>query len=175
MPRSLGAPLPDRLRGRSASSRAVARLLESVQGPRRRMPRWLWNVRAGRIQKTLAATVAASGLPLGFEMYLEHYKGSFGDIWMWSPIVTSPLVSVAGVAALRSPEAARTVLPGVGALYALNGAIGTYTHLRGVQRKPGGFSEPTYNLVMGPPLLAPGSLILVGAIAMLAALVQRER
>jgi hypothetical protein len=29
--------------------------------------------------------------------------------------------------------------------------------------------------VMGPPLLAPGSLILVGALAMLAALVERER
>jgi hypothetical protein len=126
------------------------------------------------MQKTLAATVAASGLPLGLEMYLEHYKGSFGDIWMWSPIVTSPLVSGAAVAALRSEKAARTVLPGVGAVYALNGAIGTYTYLRGVQRKPGGFSEPTYNLVMGPPLLAPGSLILVGAIGLLAAIVKRE-
>jgi hypothetical protein len=57
----------------------------------------------------------------------------------------------------------------------MNGAIGTYTHLRGVVRKPGGLSEPTYNLVMGPPLLAPGSLILVGALAMLAAVVERER
>jgi hypothetical protein len=148
-----------------------ARLL----GPRARVPRWLWNLRAGRMQKTLAMTAALSGLPLGLEMYLEHYKGSFGDIWMWSPIVTSPLVSAAGVAGVRSPEAARTVLPSVGAVYALNGAIGTYTHLRGVARKPGGFSEPTYNLVMGPPLLAPGSLMLVGAVAMLAAIVQRER
>ncbi len=137
--------------------------------------RWLWNLRAGRTQKTLAATVALSGLPLGLEMYLEHYKGSFGDIWMWSPIVSSPLVSAAGLAGVRSPAAARTVLPAAGAVYALNGVIGTYTHLRGVARKPGGFSEPTYNLVMGPPLLAPGSLILVGAIALLAAIAQRER
>ncbi len=174
MPRSLKAPLPDRLGDGWASPQSVSRLLESLSAPRDRMPRWLWNLRAGRMQKTLAATVAASGLPLGLEMYLEHYKGSFGDIWMWSPIATSPLVSAAGVAALRSPRAARTVLPGVGVLYAVNGLIGTYTHLRGVYRKPGGFSEPTYNLVMGPPLLAPGSLILVGAIAMLAALVQRE-
>jgi hypothetical protein len=43
-----------------------------------------------------------------------------------------------------------------------------------VARKPGGFSEPTYNLVMGPPLLAPGSLILVGGLAILAAVVKRE-
>ena len=60
-------------------------------------------------------------------------------------------------------------------LYAVNGAIGTYTHLRGVYRKPGGFSEPTYNFVMGPPLLAPGSLCLVGALGMAAAIVRRER
>jgi hypothetical protein len=67
------------------------------------------------------------------------------------------------------------VLPVVSALYALNGVIGTLTHLRGVHRKPGGFSEPTYNLVMGPPLLAPGSLVLVGLIGMLAGIVEPER
>ncbi len=150
-------------------------LLARLAPPRGGVARWLWNLRAGRVQKTLALTVAASGLPLGFEMYLEHYKGSFGDIWMWSPIVTSPLVSAAGLAGARSSTAARTVLPVVGAVYAANGAIGTYTHLRGVYRKPGGFKEPTYNLVMGPPLLAPGSLVLVGAIAILAAVVGRER
>jgi hypothetical protein len=149
-------------------------LLAPLTGPRGRLARWRWNLRAGRMQKTLALTVAASGLPLGLEMYLEHYKGSFGDIWMWSPIVTSPLVSAAGLAGARSSTAARTALPAAGALYAVNGAIGTYTHVRGVHRKPGGFSEPTYNFVMGPPLLAPGSLMLVGAIAMLAAIVRRE-
>jgi hypothetical protein len=153
----------------------LARRLGAPGGPRTPVKRWLWNLRGGRMQKTLATTAALSGLPLGVEMYLEHYKGSFGDIWMWSPIVTSPLVSAAGVAGLRSPAAAHTVLPAAGAVYALNGLIGTYTHLRGVARKPGGFSEPTYNLVMGPPLLAPGSLILVGAVALLAGIAQRER
>jgi hypothetical protein len=41
-------------------------------------------------------------------------------------------------------------------------------------RKPGGLQQPLYNLVMGPPLLAPGSLVLVGALAMLAPFVERE-
>jgi hypothetical protein len=150
-------------------------MLLSPPRPRSRQTRWLWNLRAGRMQKTLAATVAGSGIPLGMEMYLEHYKGSFGDIWMWSPIATSPLVSIAGLAGMRSSAAARTVLPAAGALYAVNGVIGTITHLRGVKNKPGGFSEPTYNLIMGPPLMAPGSLILIGALAMLAGVVQRER
>jgi hypothetical protein len=159
----------------AASGRPGCRARRRLSAPRGRLRRWLWNLRAGRMQRTLAATVAASGLPLGLEMYLEHYKGSFGDIWMWSPIVTSPLVSATGLAAMRSRTVARTLLPVIASLYAVNGMIGAYTHLRGVQRKPGGFSEPTYNLVMGPPLLAPGSLILVGAIGVLAAIVEPER
>jgi len=48
-------------------------------------------------------------------------------------------------------------------------------HARGVHRRPGGFGEPTYNLVMGPPLLAPGSLGLIGAMGVLAAISRRER
>jgi hypothetical protein len=146
-----------------------------TRAPQSGLARWLWNLRAGRIQKTLAATVTGSGLPLGLEMYLEHYKGSFGDIWMWSPIVTSPVVSAAGLAGMRSATAARTALPAVGAVYALNGIIGVYTHFRGVINKPGGLSEPTYNLVMGPPLLAPGSLTMVGGFGIVAGLVRRER
>ena len=42
------------------------------------------------------------------------------------------------------------------ALYVANGVAGVVTHLRGIARKPGGLREPLYNLVMGPPLLAPG-------------------
>ena len=127
------------------------------------------------MQKLLAATTAFSVPPLAFEIYLEHYKGSFGDKWMWTPIVLTPPLTAAGIAGVYSEKAARTVLPVLSALYALDGAIGVVTHLRGVQKRPGGFGEPTYNLVMGPPLLAPGSLCLVGALGMLAAVARRER
>ena len=137
--------------------------------------RLLANIRAGRMQKLLAATTAFSVPPLAFEIYLEHYKGSFGDKWMWTPIVLTPPLTAAGVAGVFSERAAKTWLPALSALYALDGAIGVLTHLRGVHRRPGGFAEPTYNLVMGPPLLAPGSLCLVGAIGMLAAVVKREK
>lgn len=140
-----------------------------------RRRRLLRNVRQGRLQRTLSATTAASVIPLAFEVYLEHYKGSFGDKWEWAPIACTPPVVAAGVAGVFSERAARTVLPAASALYALNGVIGTFLHVRGVQRKPGGFREPTYNLVMGPPLLAPGSLALVGGLGVLAGVVRRER
>jgi hypothetical protein len=137
--------------------------------------RMLANVREGRMQRMLAASTALSAPPLAFEIYLEHYKGSFGDKWMWTPIWLTPPLTAAGVAGFLSPRAARTALPALGALYALDGLIGIYTHIRGVQKRPAGFAEAHYNLVMGPPLLAPGSLAMVGAMGVLAAIVKRER
>jgi hypothetical protein len=133
------------------------------------------NLRDGRMQRLLAASTAFSAPPLAFEIYLEHYKGSFGDKWMWTPIWLTPPITAAGVAGVCSERAARTVLPAVSALYLLDGLVGVVTHFRGVQKRPGGFGEPTYNLVMGPPLLAPGSLCLVGAMGLVAAIVKRER
>ena len=137
--------------------------------------RTIANVREGRMQKLLAASTAFSAPPLALEIYLEHYKGSFGDKWMWTPIWLTPPLTAAGIAGFVSPKAARTVLPFFGALYALDGLIGVYTHIRGVERRPGGFKETHYNLVMGPPLLAPGSLAMVGGMGVLAAIVKRER
>jgi hypothetical protein len=147
----------------------------SLRRGRRGVRRALDNVRRGRLQRSLAATTAFSALPLGLEIYFEHFRGSFGDKWMWTPVVLSPLLTLAGVAGMRSERAAQTVLPAISALYCADGLIGVYTHVQGVRKRPGGFGEPLYNIVMGPPLLAPGSLALVGAMGMLAAGVQRER
>jgi hypothetical protein len=135
----------------------------------------LHELRHGRVQRTLAAATALSALPLGAEIYFEHFRGSFGDKWMWTPVALSPALSAAGAAAVSSERAARTVLPMVSALYCLDGLIGVYTHVQGVRKRPGGFSEPLYNIVMGPPLLAPGSLALVGGMGLAAALARRER
>jgi hypothetical protein len=133
------------------------------------------DVRRGRMQRMLAGATAFSALPLGLEIYFEHYRGSFSDKWMWTPIVLTPLLSAAGLAGMRSQRAAITVLPAVSALYCVDGLIGVYTHVQGVRKRPGGFHEPLYNIVMGPPLLAPGSLALVGAMGLAAAVARRER
>jgi hypothetical protein len=94
---------------------------------------------------------------------------------MWTPVVLAPGLCAAGVAGVASERAARTVLPAVSALFFLDGAAGVFFHLRGAARKPGGFKEATYNLVMGPPALAPGSLTMVGGLGLAAALARRER
>jgi hypothetical protein len=131
--------------------------------------------RRGRAQKLLSAATAASALPLGLEIFTNHYGGSFGNKWMWTPVVLSPALAAAGVAGVASERAARTVLPALSAVYLADGLAGTYFHLRGAARKPGGFREATYNLVMGPPALAPGSLAMVGGIGLAASIARRER
>jgi hypothetical protein len=131
--------------------------------------------RRGRAQKLLAAATAASALPLGLEIYMNHYGGSFGNKWMWTPVFLSPALSAAGVAGVVSERAAKTVLPALSAFYLLDGAAGVFFHVRGAYRKPGGFKEPTYNLIMGPPALAPGALAMVGGMGVAAAVARRER
>jgi hypothetical protein len=137
--------------------------------------RALRNLRTGRAQQMLSAATAASALPLGVEVYMNHYGGSFANKWMWSPIALLPALTAAGAAGVRSERAAHTVLPVVAGLTVLNGAFGTFMHGRGISRRPGGFHEASYNLVQGPPLLAPGSLTMVGGIGLVAAIMRRER
>jgi hypothetical protein len=131
--------------------------------------------RRGRAQKLLSAATAVSALPLGLEIYVNHYGGSFGNKWMWTPVALSPALSAAGVAGVMSERAAKTVLPALSAVFLLDGAAGVYFHLRGAYRKPGGFKEATYNFVQGPPALAPGSLAMIGGMGIAAALSRREK
>lgn len=135
----------------------------------------LWNLRHGRAQQMLSAATTAAAVPLGVEVFVNHYAGSFGNKWMWSPVALTPPLAAAGLAGIRSERAAQTWLPLFAGLLTLNGVLGTYFHGRGVARKPGGWSEPTYNVVMGPPLLAPGSLSMVGGIGLMAAVMRREK
>jgi hypothetical protein len=135
----------------------------------------LRDFRRGRSQRLLSGLTAASALPLGLEIYVNHYGGSFGNKWMWTPVVLSPALAAAGVAGVASERAATRVLPAVSAVFFLDGLAGVFFHLRGAYRKPGGFRQATYNLVMGPPALAPGALTMVGGLGLAAALSRRER
>ncbi len=100
------------------------RVLRRTSPPTRATARWWRNVSNGRAQRTLAAGTALSALPLGLEIYFEHFRGSFGDKWMWTPVVLSPALTAAGVAGVRSERAAKTWLPALSALYCADGLVG---------------------------------------------------
>src|ERR671927_490577 len=129
----------------------------------------------GRFERILSGLTAFSAVLVAPEFYYEHYKGSFGNKWMWSPIVVTPPVFASGIAGVYSRRAAKTALPITAAVYTVTGLIGLVLHIRGVSRRPGGWHEAMYNVVMGPPIAAPGLFAMVGGMGLLAALLRREK
>jgi hypothetical protein len=133
------------------------------------------NVERGRFECALSALTAAAALITSAEIYLEHYRASFGNKMMWSPVVVTPPVVVAGIAGYFDRRWAKRWLPLASLAYTLNGLLGEYYHARGVARRPGGWRLASYNVPMGPPLMAPGLMALVGGMGLLAAVLRRER
>lgn len=132
------------------------------------------HIREGRFQRSLALVTALSSLVGGLEVALEHYRGSYGQQIMYTPVLLSAALAVTGVWAAMSRWAARILLPITSILLLVDGVAGFYFHLRGVARKPGGWRLPVMNVIMGPPLFAPLLLALSGYLGIVASLLRRE-
>ncbi len=132
----------------------------------------LADVRTGRFERSLAALTAAGAAVTAAEIYFSHDRASFGNKMMWWPVAVVPTAIPAGIAAVFSRRAAKTVLPLTSAAIVANGLQGTYLHLRGIRQRPGGFT--LYNIESGPPLFAPLLATMVGGMGLLAALLRRE-
>lgn len=132
------------------------------------------HVREGRFQRSLSLLAGLSSILGGLEVLYEHYRGSYSQRIMYSPVLLGPALLIAGVWGALNRRAARTVLPAVSLLQMLDGAIGFVFHIRGVARKPGGWRIPVVNVVMGPPVFAPLLLALSGFLGLLASQLRRE-
>jgi hypothetical protein len=133
------------------------------------------NVRTGRFERMLSGLTAIGSLVTAAEIYFEHDKASFGNKWMWAPVVLGPVGAVAGVAGVVNRTAAKTLLPIASLTIVANGVQGFFLHAQGVAQKPGGWRNLPYNLEMGPPLLAPLLVTVVGGMGLLAAVLRREQ
>jgi len=138
------------------------------------LDRMVRDVRTGRFEQTLAALTAAGAAITAAEIYTEHDGASFGNTMMWWPVAILPTAIPAGIAAVFSKRAAKTVLPAASLAIVLNGLQGTYLHWRGIAQKPGGWALASYNVEMGPPVFAPLLASLVGGMGLLAAVLRRE-
>ncbi len=151
------------------------RAVRPGHGPAHLIGRELANIEHGRFERALSGLTAAAALITTAEIYIEHYKASFGNKWMWSPVLVTPPVVIAGIAGVFSRRWAKTALPVAAAVYTLDGLAGEYFHARGVARKPGGWRLASYNVPMGPPIAAPGLMSIVGGMGLLAAILRREK
>ena len=133
------------------------------------------NIETGRFERGLSVLMAAGSLVTAAEIFFEHDSASFGNKMMWVPVALGPVGAAAGIAGFFSKRMAKTALPIASAAIVANGLQGTYLHARGVAQKPGGWSNARYNLEMGPPVLAPLLVTMVGGMGLLAAVLRREK
>ena len=103
----------------------------------------------------------------GLDSAIEHYRGSYENRAMFTPLVVSALtlaISAHGVADKRpAAHAARDVSYG---LAAATGVAGTGFHLYNVLKRPGRLIWQ--NLFYGAPLGAPAAIVLPGALGLAA-------
>jgi hypothetical protein len=115
----------------------------------------LEHLREGCFQRSLCFIVSVTSAASGLEVGYEHYKGSYSNPVMYTPVILSGALAGTGLLGVFSGRAARTVLRWVSVLTLADGIIGFCFHVRGVARKPRGWSLPVTNIVMGPPIFAP--------------------
>jgi hypothetical protein len=164
-------PAPPAVAGRHARRHQTRRGGKAAQG----IDRMVRNIETGRFERSLSALTAAGALVTAAESYFDHDSASFGNKMMWLPIVLGPVAAAAGVADFFSRRLAKTALPVASAAIVANGLQGTYLHARGIGQKPGRWSDARYNTEMGPPLIAPLLVIMVGGVSLLAAVLRREK
>lgn len=115
----------------------------------------LEHVRGGYFQRSLCLIVSTTSVASGLEVSYEHYKGSYSNPVMYTPVILSAALAGAGLLGAVNRAAARSVLRVVSVLTLADGIIGFFFHIRGVERKPGGWKLPVTNIIMGPPIFAP--------------------
>lgn len=143
--------------------------IEALRGRDSDLPRV-----ARRLAKLLTVTGVASAVIGGAEAAIEHYRGSFNQWSMWTPIACSAALLVASAAALSSERAFRKWMPAASWLMIADGLAGTFYHARGIHRRPGGFHEPIFNLAAGAPIFAPLILAGAGAVGLLALVLDKS-
>ena len=93
---------------------------------------------------------------------------------MYTPVILSAGLFFTSIWAVFNRWAARVLMPIVSVLNMLDGLIGFFLHIRGVHRKPGGWRLPVFNVVMGPPLMAPLLFMSSGFLGWITAFLRRE-
>jgi hypothetical protein len=133
------------------------------------------HIREGRFQRSLSLVAGLSSVIAGLEVSYEHYRGSYSNPIMYTPVILSGALFVSGLAGAASRRAARTLLPAVSAVTVADCLIGFGFHIRGIQRKPGGWRLPITNIVMGPPIFAPLLFGTSAYLGLVASFLRREK
>jgi hypothetical protein len=160
---------------RAAHSRHWMRALPSEKISRPEKISLAQDLREGRFQQHMAAATALAAFFSGFEAFYSHYKNNFRYKAQWTPVLLAPMLIAASIVAMRNRKVAHTWLPALSALAVIDGGVGFFYHSRGVLRRPGGRKHLLYNIMYGPPVLAPLLFSACGMLGLMASLLRREK
>jgi hypothetical protein len=134
----------------------------------------LEHIRQGCFQRSLSLIVATTSVASGLEVGYEHYKGSYSNPIMYTPVALSGALAGAALLGSMNGWSARVLLRAVSIVTLGDGVIGFFFHVRGIARKPGGWALPVTNIVMGPPIFAPLLFGTSAYLGLLASFLRRE-
>ncbi|HEY4358900.1 MAG TPA: hypothetical protein VGN16_24345 [Acidobacteriaceae bacterium] len=132
------------------------------------------HLQTGTFQRSMSLLVAGTSLISGLEVAYEHYKGSYSNPVMYTPVILSGTLTIASLCGFFSRKLANTFLRVTSFLTLADGLIGFGFHIRGIARKPGGWRLPVTNIVMGPPIFAPLLFGTSAYLGVIASYLQRE-
>ena len=67
-------------------------------------------IREGRFQRSLSLLTAGTSIVSGLEVAYEHYRGSYSRRVMYTPVILSVLLAIAGIAGFFSGRAAQNCI-----------------------------------------------------------------
>ncbi len=137
-----------------------------ARAPERTLPGWLRPRRDSGEARALHGASALLGASVLADSAVEHYRGSFDNPGMYTPLVVSALTLLAGADGASVQILPRQVRDGVYALGGAIGAAGVGFHVYNVMRRPGGLNW--LNAFYAAPIGAPAALSLAGAIGLAA-------
>lgn len=131
------------------------------------------HIKDGRFGRSLALVASGSSFISGLEVAYEHYKGSYSNPIMYTPVALSFVLAGASGATVFSRKA-QTAMRWTSYITLVDGVIGFGFHVRGIARKPGGWRLPLTNIIMGPPIFAPLLFGTAAYLAVMASYLRRE-
>jgi hypothetical protein len=90
------------------------------------------HLREGRFQRGLSLMAGTSSILAGLEVSYEHYRGSYAQKVMWTPVILSGAMTGAGIWGCFSRWAASNVLRWTSVLTLIDSLVGFGFHVRGI-------------------------------------------
>ncbi|CRF28762.1 Uncharacterised protein [Mycobacterium tuberculosis] len=119
------------------------------------------------LERVVFLFVGMAFLAVWVQVTLSHYRQNFHHKAMWSPVISSPIYSLAAIwIAISRPDWLLSVFVFLMWFGVLTGFAGFYYHFHGVGLRVGGYSMR--NFLVGPPVVMPIMYIAISVLGLIA-------